>query len=228
MEDKAAYVRTMFARIAGCYDRANMFMTFGRDREWRRLAAKAAECSTGCLALDVATGTGELALAVSELGARVVGVDFCLEMLAVARAKPTLRRAGVILVAGDGLALPFPDDTFDCATTGFSLRNVANVSALLSEMRRVVRPGGRVVCLELIPPDGHVWSWLFRIYSHGVAPLLARLAGGEAEAYRYLPDSVDRFLSADELRAIMEEVGLQQVRYRRLNLGSVALHVGVK
>lgn len=228
MEDKPTYVRNMFDRIAGCYDRANTLMTAGQDRRWRQLAAAAAACPPDGMVLDVATGTGELATALVERGGRAVGVDFSLEMLAVAQSKPAVQGCRLTLLAGDALALPFADDTFAAATTGFSLRNVASVATLLSEMRRVVRPGGRVVCLELTPLSGHLWPRLYRLYAHQVAPFLARMAGGEAEAYHYLPSSVDRFLAAEDLERLMEEVGLRQVRFRRLNLGTVALHVGVK
>lgn len=231
-EAKAQYVGAMFARIAGRYDRMNRLMTLGRDAVWRRMAVEMAAPPEGGTALDVATGTGELAIALARYRRlrRVVGLDFCSTMLERAAAKVSaLGMADVLdFQEGDALALPFPDDAFDCATTGFALRNVADISRALSEMRRVVRPGARVVCLELTRPSSPIVGSFFRTYFYGLVPILGRMVTGDTEAYRYLPRSLTNFPNADRLAAMMERVGLQEVRYRLLGLGTVAIHMGRK
>ena len=227
-EEKRRYVRAMFDRIVPRYDLMNTLMTGGRDRSWRRLTVAAAGAGPGRLALDVATGTGELALALSDAGCRVVGVDFAPVMLAAALAKNAAlpQPARPLYLAGDALALPFADGAFDCVTTGFALRNVTSIPTALAEMRRVLRDGGRLACLELTPPRGRAFAALFRLYFGRFVPLLGRLVAGEAEAYSYLPESLAGFPVAEELAAMMFDVGFRRVQYRRLALGTVALHVG--
>jgi demethylmenaquinone methyltransferase/2-methoxy-6-polyprenyl-1,4-benzoquinol methylase len=180
--------------------------------------------------LDAATGTGDLALALARHGATVVGVDFCGPMMALARAKVTA--AGfderIRFVEGDLLSLPFADSTFAAVASAFALRNVASIPDALAEMRRVVAPGGRVVILELTRPHQPVFRTLSRLYLHLLVPLVGGLATGQPEAYVYLPDSIDRFLSLDELHETMEQVGLRAVYCTQLTLGTVAVHVGVK
>ena len=227
---KARYVGSMFARIVPRYDLMNTLMTFGLDRLWRKLAADVAAVPDGELALDVAAGTGELTFALARQSARLsVGVDFCLEMLEAARDKAG--RSGVanaVFVAGDALALPFPDDAFGAVTVAFGLRNVADLPRALAEMRRVVRPGGRVVTLELTRSSIKPLGWVFWPYFHLVIPLLGGLVGGDRQAYAYLPDSVTRFPGVRELAALMHAAGLRQVRYRYVGFGTVAIHVGTK
>lgn len=226
--EKREYVRGMFDRIVPRYDLMNTLMTGGQDRIWRRRAVRLAGAAPGKVALDVACGTGELALALSGAGCRVVGLDFSEQMLSVARAKnaglPAHRRP--TYVAGDALALPFPDGTFDCITTGFAMRNVTSIPDAFAEMRRVLRPGGRVVCLELTPPRGRLFPRFFDLYFGRLVPLLGGLVAGQREAYTYLPNSLNGFPTAERLAAIMEAAGLRNVRFRRLMLGTVALHVG--
>lgn len=162
-------------------------------------------------------------------GAKVVGIDLTPGMLRRAREK-SLAAAGepLCLVGGDALGLPFPDECFDAVISGFMMRNVADVAGALAEQRRVVRPDGRVVCLEIIRPRARPVSWLFWLYFYGLVPPLGSLLSGQPAAYTYLPRSVARFLTADELQATMGAVGLRQVRYRLLMLGTVAVHVGMK
>ncbi len=231
-ETKARYVARMFARIARRYDLLNTVMTGGMHHRWRRLAARLAAQGMEGVALDVATGTGDFAIALLQNpGIRqVVALDFVPEMLELAKAKaetPTHGRE-VTLIQGDALKLPFPNDTFACATSGFSLRNVMDVPLALKEMARVVRPGGRVVILEITPVPGPTpWRLLFHWYFHRITPVLGGLLARDREAYAYLPQSVDSFPTARELQGLMEAAELREVIYRYLGLRTVALHVGV-
>jgi len=232
MQTKADFVRAMFARIARCYDFMNRLMTLGRDRAWRRYVARQAALPQRGLALDVATGTADLALALARRYpyGRVVGVDFCPEMIDIGRGK--VATAGenlrIRLVIGDALRLPFADSCFDAVTSSFALRNVADIPQILTEMGRVVKAGGRVVCLEIARPTLTIFRQLFHFYFYRLVPLLGRVIAGQKEAYRYLPNSLTHFLSPEELKTVMEGVGLSKVWYRRLMLGTVAMHVGCK
>lgn len=227
---KAARVRAMFGRIAPRYDLMNALMTAGLDRRWRRLAADAAR-PAGALALDLATGTGDLARALAAAGARrVVAVDFTPAMLAAARRKigaDGAARGRVALCAGDALRLPFADGAFDCAVNGFLLRNVADLPRALAELHRVLAPGGRLCCLELTPPP-RWFAPAFRLYFDGLVPLVGALVAGDLAAYRYLPASLRPFPRARTLARMLAAVGFAEVRYRRLGLGTVALHIAVK
>jgi len=231
----------MFARIARCYDSMNRLMTLGRDRAWRRYVARQAALPQGGLrpeaqpeglALDVATGTADLALALTRRYShgRVVGVDFCPEMIGMGRVK--VAAAGenrrIRFVIGDALQLPFTDGCFDAVTSGFALRNVADITQAFAEMGRVVKAGGRVVCLEIARPTLPVFRQFFHLYFYRLVPLLGRVIAGQGEAYHYLPNSLTHFLSPEELKAVMEGVGLSEVWYRRLMLGTVAVHVGFR
>ena len=217
-------VRAMFDRITPAYDRMNRLMSLGMDGSWRSLAVRASGVAPGDAALDVCCGTGDLAIelldAVSTRG-RVVGLDFSQAMLDAAGRKSTQ----VEWVRGDALALPFRDGEFAAATIGFGMRNLSDPLRGFAELGRVVRPGGHVVCLELTDPPA--WAAPFaRLWTDRAVPVLGRLVARETDAYRYLPASVHRFPSADELAAIMGRAGLRRVRYRRLSGGAVAVHVG--
>jgi demethylmenaquinone methyltransferase/2-methoxy-6-polyprenyl-1,4-benzoquinol methylase len=180
--------------------------------------------------LDVATGTGDIALELARHTDSVVGLDFCQEMLSRGRTKTEKRglRGSVDFIMGDALALPFGDNSFDCALNGFALRNVADINLFLAELRRVVKPGGRVVCLELVRPASGIIGTLYRFYLYRIVPALGRWLSGDGKAYRYLPNSVGCFLSVVEFHKMMEEVGFRQVDHRSLNLGTIAVHVGIK
>ena len=214
-------VRTMFDRIAPVYDPMNRLMTMGLDVRWRRLAAEAA-VREGDRVLDAACGTGDLAIADRRAGAaRVTGLDFSEQMLARAR-----RKAPLEWVRGDMLALPFAEGTFDAATVGFGVRNVADLPLALSELHRVLRPGGRLAILEITQPRG-VMKVFFGVWFDRIVPLVGRLLPRGGEAYAYLPASVKRFPTADELAALLRAAGFADVRYRLLGGSIVALHTGV-
>jgi len=218
-------VREMFDRITPAYDRMNRVMSMGMDGGWRARAVRCAGLRPGDRALDVCCGTGDLAIglleAVSPRG-RVVGLDFSERMLEAARAKS----AQVRWVRGDALDLPFAAGEFDAATVGFGVRNLADLERGFRELARVVRPGGRVVCLELTEPPRWVAPFA-RLWTDRAVPLLGRVLARDAEAYRYLPASVHRFPPAAELAGVMRAAGLARVQYRRLSGGAVALHVGI-
>jgi demethylmenaquinone methyltransferase / 2-methoxy-6-polyprenyl-1,4-benzoquinol methylase len=230
--DKYTAVRDMFGRIAGRYDLMNALMTGGLDRVWRRWATDEAALPPGGVALDVGTGTGDLALALaaSAPGARVVGLDYTAPMLRRAPAKAARSPVGdrVTWVLGDGQRLPFPDGTFDAVTSAFVLRNFADLDAAFAEMARVVRPGGRVVALEISPDAAPVWRTAFDLYFQRVVPRLGRLIGGDDTAYRYLPASVAAFLDAGSVARRLAAAGLDPLPPRRLMLGSVAIHRAVR
>ncbi len=229
--EKARFVSAMFSRIARRYDLMNGLMTLGMHHSWRRVAARQTIASPDGPALDLATGTGDLAIDLAEVHPHrtVVGADFSLGMLAVARDKldglDEARR--VRLLAADALALPFATRTFACVTSAFLLRNLADLEQGLREMRRVTRPGGRVVALEITQMRAPGFTALFRLYFHHVVPWIGQLVGGDREAYSYLPQSVDRFVTPGELVALMGKVGLRGVTYRRLGLGTVTIHTGI-
>jgi demethylmenaquinone methyltransferase/2-methoxy-6-polyprenyl-1,4-benzoquinol methylase len=226
---KSEGVRAMFTRIAGRYDLMNSLMTGGRHHAWRRLTAAAVAGAPAGLALDLATGTGDLALAVRAAapGRVVVGADFSEAMLQHARAKLRARgERGVTLLAADALALPFADKTFACVTSAFLLRNLADLAAGLQEMRRVTRPGGLVAALEITRPGVPGWDAAFGLYFNRLVPLIGAAVAGDRAAYTYLPQSVERFVTPRQLAQMMDKAGLRDVRYRRLALGTIAVHVG--
>jgi demethylmenaquinone methyltransferase/2-methoxy-6-polyprenyl-1,4-benzoquinol methylase len=223
----------MFDRIAGLYDRMNGVMTAGMHHRWRARAADLAEVPVGGAALDVATGTGDLAF---ELARRVgpdglvVGSDFSERMLELARAKAAgldpYALGEVRFEAGNALELPYPDARFDAATVGFGARNFASLAGGLREMVRVVKPGGRVVVLEITSPTRPPLSYFFELWFERVVPALGRLAG-DAAAYSYLPNSVRRFPGPEALAEVMSRCGLHRIRYVLTAGGIIAIHVGV-
>jgi demethylmenaquinone methyltransferase/2-methoxy-6-polyprenyl-1,4-benzoquinol methylase len=214
-------VRAMFDRIAGPYDLMNSVMTAGLHHRWRSRAADLARVGPGSRALDVATGTGDLAIELASRGATVVGSDFSEGMLEVARRKaPSLTWE-----QGNALALPYEDASFDAVTVGFGARNFSDLARGLAEMTRVARPGGRVVVLEITTPQRPPLSTFFSVWFDRVVPLLGKLAA-EPEAYTYLPSSVKRFPAPRELGAAMVATGLVDVRWILTAGGIIALHSG--
>jgi demethylmenaquinone methyltransferase/2-methoxy-6-polyprenyl-1,4-benzoquinol methylase len=230
MGAQADAVRSMFTRIAARYDLMNTLMTGGRHHAWRRQVARLAAASPPGPVLDLATGTADLALALRALdpARRVIGVDFSEGMLREGRAK--LRARGerrVPLVTADALTLPCRDGAFACVMSAFLLRNLEDLERGLGEMRRVTMPGGRVTALEIVRPGVPVWDSLFALYFHRIVPAIGAVVAGDRQAYTYLPQSVDRFVTPAELARLMARAGLSEVRYRRLGLGTIALHSGV-
>jgi demethylmenaquinone methyltransferase / 2-methoxy-6-polyprenyl-1,4-benzoquinol methylase len=214
-------VRGMFDRIAPVYDVMNRVMTAGLDRRWRKLAVVEVVWP-GDRVLDACCGTGDLAVEAERRGGRAVGLDFSEQMLERAR-----KKSGAIeWVRGDALALPFSDGEFDAATVGFGVRNLADLDAGLRELARVLRPGGKLAVLEITRPRGLLRPF-FRLWFDVLVPLAGRVLPG-GEAYTYLPASVRRFPGPDDLSALLERAGFEDVRYRLLGGGIVALHVGVK
>jgi demethylmenaquinone methyltransferase/2-methoxy-6-polyprenyl-1,4-benzoquinol methylase len=214
-------VRAMFDRIARVYDRMNSVMTAGMHHRWRDRAVDLAAVGPGSRALDVATGTGDLAIALRGRGAEVVGLDFSEGMLELARAKaPDIR-----FEQGNALELPYADGEFDAVTVGFGARNFSDLGRGLAEMARVTKPGGRVVVLEITTPQKPPLSWFFRFWFDQAVPRLGRLAG-DPDAYSYLPSSVRRFPAPRELAAELAAAGLTDVRWVLTAGGIIALHGG--
>ena len=228
--DKPAAVARLFAAIAPRYDLMNRLMTARMDVAWRQRAADLlGALPAGATVLDVGTGTADLALAVARRwpGVRVLGVDPSPEMLALGEAK--VARAGLAgrvgLVRGDALALPCPDGSCAAVVSAFTLRNVADLSRALGEMRRAVAPGGAVLCLELSQPRAPGFRPLFRFYFTRLVPILGALIARNRAAYTYLPQSVDVFLSPEGLAQAMRQAGLEVECVELLALGAAAIHV---
>ncbi len=220
-----------FGRIARRYDLLNTVMSAGRHHAWRRLAARMAAVGQSGPALDVATGTADFVVELARMPnvSDVVGVDFSSEMMRVGREK--VDRHGlssrVTFVTGDVHELPFPDGAFASATVGFGVRNFTDVPRSLREMARVLRPGGRLAILEIVPLEGRgPFGRLFPVYFRYVTPWIGALLAGDREAYTYLPESVQAFRTARELGELMREAGFRDIEHRSLALGTVAVLSG--
>jgi demethylmenaquinone methyltransferase/2-methoxy-6-polyprenyl-1,4-benzoquinol methylase len=213
----------MFDRIARVYDRMNSVMTAGMHHRWRARAADLARVGPGSRALDVATGTGDLAIELAGRGAGVTGLDFSERMLELARAKAP----AIEWVPGNALELPFGEAEFDAVTVGFGARNFSDLDRGLAELVRVTRPGGRVVILEITTPQKPPLSWFFRLWFDRVVPVLGRVAG-DPDAYSYLPSSVRRFPGPPELAAQLAAAGLEDVRWLLTAGGIIAIHAGAR
>ena len=221
----------MFAGIAARYDLLNHLLSGNVDRRWRRLVAEKLRpaLDADSTVLDVACGTGDLALVIAEAcGARVVGVDFCRPMLDIAARKSSEMSRTIPFVEGDALRLPFADEKFDAATIAFGLRNLSDVAGGLGELRRILKPGGRLVVLEFSRPVVPGFRALFQFYFSRVLPRVGGLVSGSRGAYEYLPDSVSKFPDQARLASLMKEVGFENVDYRNLTGGIAALHSGTR
>ena len=230
---KRSYVQRLFGRIARIYDLMNRLMSLGLDRYWRARAARYLALGTGETALDLGTGTADLSIVIiaqSGPGTRMIGMDITPEMLEQARIK--LARLGlqdrIELRIGDAEHIDLPDNSIDGCCSAFMVRNLIDIKQGFREMLRVVRPGGRVVCLEISHPPGKIFGALFYFYFYKLAPLFGTIIGKAFEEYNYLPNSLTTFPDAPRLKAIMEDAGWNDVRFYRLSRGIVALHVGTK
>jgi demethylmenaquinone methyltransferase / 2-methoxy-6-polyprenyl-1,4-benzoquinol methylase len=227
----AGQIRGMFDRIAGIYDPLNTAMSAGLHHRWRERAADRAELVAGNTALDACCGTGDLALELAGRvapGGSVIGSDFSERMLDLARAKAAKRGAeGVRFEWGDALDLPYDGESFDAVTVGFGVRNFADLDRGLGELARVLKPGGRLVILEITQPQRPPLSTFFGLWFDRIVPLLGTVAG-DREAYTYLPESVKRFPPPEGLAALMDEAGLERIRYTILAGGIIAIHSGVR
>mgnify|MGYP002713011655 CR=1 FL=1 len=227
-QERADYVQNMFARIAGRYDLMNRLMTGGQDIRWRKYVIQQAQLPENGRLLDIATGTGDIALegAKQVSGLQAIGGDFTIEMMQAGKRLP--ERSMIQWVTADTLNLPFPDNTFDGVTSGFLMRNVIDVPGAFAEQMRVTKPGGRVVVLESSPPKDNLLKPFIKIHLNHVIPTLGKLITGESEAYNYLPDSTQQFKDPETLVKIMKETGFADINYKMFMFGTIAIHSGQK
>ena len=217
----------MFSAIAHRYDLLNTLLSLRRDKYWRTFTVSSLGLRGDETVLDVATGTGKLARELQrKIGAKgkVVGIDFCKKMLQEAKNS----KSPVELVLATSENAPFPDNTFDCAAIGFALRNVPDVERMLLETTRVVKMGGKVVCLEFSRPRHRLLQKIHRLYLFLILPFMGRLISGDKEAYLYLPRSIMGFYEPVQLQRIMQNIDLKDVHFHTLTLGVVAIHTGTK
>ncbi len=232
-DEKQARVNEVFDSVAGKSDLMNDLMSMGTHRLWKRFIAAETRLRPGQSSIDVAGGTADISILMAEKvggGGRVVVYDINGEMLKVGRDKCIDRghTGNIEFVQGNAEEIAFADDTFHCATVGFGIRNVTRLDKAFSEMRRVVKPGGRVICLEFSRPRNAVLSKLYDFYSFNVIPKIGEFITGNRSAYEYLPESIRRFPPQDELKKIMEDAGLFRVNYHNLFNGIAAVHIGTK
>jgi demethylmenaquinone methyltransferase/2-methoxy-6-polyprenyl-1,4-benzoquinol methylase len=226
VDKSAATISSMFSRIAARYDLLNHLLSGNVDRRWRRVAAGALN-GRHRRVLDLATGTGDLAIAVGRGDRRVVGADFCIDMLARARRKVPKRGGRIAYSAADALSLPFPDGSFDAVTVAFGLRNFADLDRGLAEIRRVLSPGGKLIVLEFSRPGG-LRGALYRFYSDSLLPRVGGLVSGSPEAYAYLNRSAREWPGRVELSKTLADSGFREVSSRALTGGVVAIHEGTR
>jgi demethylmenaquinone methyltransferase/2-methoxy-6-polyprenyl-1,4-benzoquinol methylase len=224
-KERAAYVQDMFTRIAKRYDFMNRLMTGGQDIQWRRKVIRLTRLSPNARLLDLGTGTGDLAReALTQFPqANVIAADFTFEMMRVGRKNGALNFA-----SADALSLPFKESFFDAAVSGFFMRNVIDLQKALQEQYRVLKNGGRIVILDTTRPQKNILSPFIWLHMHVIIPTLGRVLTGAKEAYQYLPDTTEGFVTAEELAARMAAVGFRQINFERLMFGTIAIHWGMK
>ena len=224
-QERAAYVQNMFTRIARRYDLMNRLMTAGQDIRWRRRVVQLARLGPRASLLDLGTGTGDLAReALTQFPqSKVVAADFTLEMMHVGQ-----KRGPLDFSSADALRLPFPDSCFDAVVSGFLMRNVIDLQKALQEQHRVLKKGGRIVILDTTRPKKNFFSPFIWLHMHVVIPLLGRLLTGNSDAYRYLPETTEGFVTAENLASRMAAIGFKKINFERFMFGTIAIHWGEK
>jgi demethylmenaquinone methyltransferase / 2-methoxy-6-polyprenyl-1,4-benzoquinol methylase len=222
-EGKRQYVRSLFATIADRYDFITIALSYGQDRRWKGRLVDLASVIPGCRALDLATGTGDIAFALAARGANVVGMDITYRMIQLARAK----QAGQFVV-GDMLALPFPPASFDLVTTGYGLRNVPDLAAAMDEIARVLRPGGRLLALDFNRPSHALVRGLYLAYLTAVGSALGWILHRDPDTYRYIPASIRNYPGAQAVARLLEQRGFATAKYYRVLAGLMAIHDAVR
>ena len=231
-KDKSKFVSNMFNRISGRYDLLNTIMTAGMHYSWRKKATKYLKKAETGMFLDVATGTGDFAFEIlnQKIANKVVGLDFSVEMLNIGQIKSEKRNFDkkFVPVVADAHELPFPDNSFESITIGFGVRNFVDLSTALEELLRVLVPGGNLVILEIVKPEGKIMSRLFPLYFEKITPRIGSIFAGDREAYTYLPQSVSNFLTSTQLAVLMTKKGFKKPVVKKLAFGTVAIVVGQK
>jgi demethylmenaquinone methyltransferase / 2-methoxy-6-polyprenyl-1,4-benzoquinol methylase len=224
-QERATYVQNMFTRIAGRYDLMNRLMTAGQDIRWRRQVIQLAQLRPHARLLDLGTGTGDLAReALAQVPqAKVIGADFTLEMMRVGQ-----KHGRLDFSSADALRLPFNESSFDAVVSGFLMRNVIDLQRALQEQHRVLKKGGRLVILDTTRPRKNVLSPFIRVHMHVLIPLLGRLLTGSSDAYHYLPETTEGFVTAENMASRMAAVGFKKLNFERLMFGTIAIHWGEK
>ena len=224
-DERAAYVQNMFTRIARRYDLMNRLMTGFQDVRWRRLVIQLAGLKPDASLLDLGAGTGDLAREAlrQQPAARVTAADFTLEMMRVGLRRDVAMQR-LYATAADALRLPFADASFEAVVSGFLMRNVADLHKALQEQYRVLGKGGRIVILDTTRPKKNILSPFIKFHMHVIIPALGGLVSGVRDAYRYLPDSTENFVTAEKMSALMAAVGFKRIGYERLMFGTIAIH----
>ena len=229
-DGKRRYVGRLFSTIADRYDLTTVLLSYGQDRRWKDRLVAMAPVTAASIALDLATGTGDLAYALHARGARVVGLDLTPRMIELARLKPPRRtdRSGPAFLVGDMMALPFPDESFDLVTTGYGIRNVPSIGPALAEIRRVLRPGGVLLSLDFNRPSNALVRTIYLSYLTVVGSTLGFALHGDPDTYRYIPESIRRYPGAAAVCAIASENGFRSCDHRRVLGGLMAIHRAVR
>lgn len=224
-QERSKYVQSMFTKIAHRYDVMNRLMTGGQDIRWRKQVIKLARLKPNASLLDLGTGTGDLAreALLQEPQAKVTAADFTIEMMRVGKKSGSLQFS-----AADALNLPFKDSTFDAVVSGFLMRNVTDIQQALKEQYRALKPGGRVIILDTTRPKKNILSPFIWLHMHFIIPTVGGLLSGERDAYNYLPDTTENFLTAEQLASRMIAAGFKKVDFKRLMFGTIGMHWGEK